>query len=463
MAVPVQIISGFLGAGKTTAIRALLCAARGQRVAVIVNDFGEAALDEAALDASEPFRIRNIPGGCVCCTAPEGFADALGAVLDEAPDRLLIEPTGLARPQDLIDTIRRCAHRDALELAPVVVLVDPHQLAALTERADTESLALLREQAEAADVVVANRIDLCSDEELAAMRRWAEALWPRPLAVHETRYGALPASALEWPEGEGARAVGRAASDAVHTPEHDPAGRGDSTHGFRARSWKWAPTATFSGERLARALERALAGEAGAPLARFKGIFRTLEGVSRLEVAGGVVHEEQSAFRRDSRADAIVRSAQTDALDTLGDWLEGAVLSERERRLDANRIEVVLPDGRVHGIDRARLLDVPDPMPDVSVQFPKRAGSAARIEALFAELGAPEQGSAVVVAGDGFASEPVALKVLRRGVLLHTLEGAPLPADEGGPFRLLIPEDASSTPISCANVKGVAKVVIRAE
>jgi DMSO/TMAO reductase YedYZ molybdopterin-dependent catalytic subunit len=67
----------------------------------------------------------------------------------------------------------------------------------------------------------------------------------------------------------------------------------------------------------------------------------------------------------------------------------------------------------------------------------------------------------VVVAGDGFASEPVALSVLREGVLLHSLEGAPLPEKQGGPFRLLIPDDASPEPVSCSNVKGVAKIVVR--
>ena len=106
MTVSVHLFSGFLGAGKTTAIRAQLGTFAGERVAIIVNDFGEAGLDEAALSEDEPFRITNIPGGCVCCTAPEGFVDALGAVLEGQPERLIIEPTGLARPQDLIDTIR---------------------------------------------------------------------------------------------------------------------------------------------------------------------------------------------------------------------------------------------------------------------------------------------------------------------------------------------------------------------
>ncbi|HEY5658852.1 MAG TPA: GTP-binding protein [Myxococcota bacterium] len=448
MAVPVQIVSGFLGAGKTTAILARLRARRGQRTAVIVNDFGEAALDEAALGEAEPFRITNIPGGCVCCTAPEGFAAALAAVLGEEPDLLLIEPTGLARPQDLIDTIRRCPQREAFEMAPTLVLVDPHQVAAAQARGDAETLALLREQAEAADVLVANRTDLCSASELEALRGFVEALWPRPLAVHETRFGALPEAAFAWPEGEGARAAGRERAPREHA-------HADSTAGFVARSWQWPPHAVFSRDRLRQALD-------GAPLARFKGIFRTLEGVSRLELAGETLHERQSAFRRDSRADAIARAADAATLERLGAALDAARLAEDELRLDANRIELVLPDGRVRGVDRERLLAAADPVPDVSALFPKRAGSAARVSALFAELGVPERGSAVVVAGDGFASEPVALDVLRQGVLLHSLDGEPLPPEAGGPFRLLIPQEASAQPISCANVKGVAQVVIRA-
>ena len=113
MPVPVHILGGFLGTGKTSAIRAQLAARPGERVAVIVNDFGEAGLDAATLEGAAPYKLTSIPGGCVCCTAPEGFVAALGAVLDEKPDRVWIEPTGLARPQDLVDTIRRSPHQDA--------------------------------------------------------------------------------------------------------------------------------------------------------------------------------------------------------------------------------------------------------------------------------------------------------------------------------------------------------------
>jgi len=457
MTTPVHVISGFLGAGKTTLIRAQLDARAGEKTAIIVNDFGEASLDAVALESRAPFALTNIPGGCVCCTAPEGFVDALGAVLAQQPDRLWIEPTGLARPQDLIDTIRRCSHRDAVELQPVLVLVDPRQLA--RNAADAELAALLREQAQAADVLVASRGDLCSEDELAAFRNFAAELWPAPLATIVSERGVLPVAALAWPEGEGARAV----RESVCGPEASHEGHGHSHHstaGFHARSWRWSRDVVFDRPRLVAALQQLVKDGDRLGLERFKGIFRTLEGVSRLEIAGGILHDRLTSFRRDSRADAIVRGDGT-ALTQIEHVLHGAVLSEEELHLDAEVIEVVLPDGAVHGIDRERLLALPDGVADISVRFPKRAGSAAQVSALFEDLGLPESGHAVVVAGDGFAAEPVALAVLREGVLLHTLAGEPLPAKQGGPFRLLIPEDASSQPVSCANVKGVAKIVVR--
>lgn len=457
--IPVQIVSGFLGAGKTTAIKAQLRARTGERVAIIVNDFGEAGFDAQELAEDEPFRITSIPGGCVCCTAPEGFVDALGAVLEQAPDRLIVEPTGLARPQDLIDTIRRCAHRDALRLAPTVVLLDPSQL---EKQGRSEAADLLRDQARAADVLVANRSDLCSPQELEAFRAFAGELWPGPLATHETRHGEIPTELFDWPEGEGARAPERS-SRPSHAHAHAHAH--DSTEGFEARSWRWSPDTVFSRERLVKALQGIAGGDL--PLARFKGVFRTQEGVSQLEVSGGVLHDRLTSFRRDSRADAIAGGDAAEleaALDRVGRLLEEAVLDESELDLDASRIEVVLPSGAVHGIDRDELLALPDGIDDVSSRFPKRAGAAARVSALLDRLGCGSEGQAVVVAGDGFASEPVPLTVLRKGVLLHSLEGEPLPEKQGGPFRLLIPEEAAPgpDPISCANVKGVAKIVVRA-
>jgi hypothetical protein len=178
-------------------------------------------------------------------------------------------------------------------------------------------------------------------------------------------------------------------------------------------------------------------------------------------VAGGVLHEELCAHRRDSRADAIFRGEDRQPLDEAGAQLEAAVLSASELEASAHEIEVALPDGRLLRVDRERLAALPDPVADVSSLFPKRAGSAARVGRLFEALGVGTAGQAVVVAADGFASEPVSAAVLARGLLLHSLGAEALPPQQGGPFRLLIPPDVPDAPSSCANVKAVARIVLR--
>jgi G3E family GTPase len=464
MTTPVHIVAGFLGTGKTTAIRHQLASRSGEKVAVIVNDFGEAGLDEAVLEGERSFAIRNIPGGCVCCTAPEGFVDALGAVLAEHPDRLIIEPTGLARPQDIVDTIRRSPHKDALALGPLVVLVDP---ARLGERSSQEEADLITSQAGIADVLVANRTDLASPAALARFDALAASLWPPPLSVHRTTRGRLPAAAFEWPADEGARLPRAADGSAValeRAPAH-PHGEAAQAHASTAahsvRSFRWSPETVFSRERVSRAALRASEGLAGAPLARWKGIFRTDEGVLLLEVAGGQMHEERSPFRRDSRLDVILVGGGEEAFARIANWLAGAALDDAERAARATRVELVFPSGRVRFVDREALLALPGGVADVSALVPKRSGAAARVRALLDAHHVPESGSAVVCAADGFASDPVPLGALREGLLVHSLDGAPLDAKQGGPYRLLIPEGVPDAPSACANVKGVVRIVLK--
>jgi G3E family GTPase len=455
MTIPVHIVAGFLGTGKTTAIRHQLASRRHEKVAVIVNDFGDAGLDEAVLSGEQSFAIRNIPGGCVCCTAPEGFVDALGAVLAERPDRLIIEPTGLARPQDIVDTIRRSPHRHALELGPLVVMVDPARLGTKSDE-EAELVAL---QAGIADVLVANRTDLASAEALARFDALAESLWPAPLSVHKTTRAQLPPEAFEWPADEGARIPRAVANDAhEHALEH---ALHASTSAHAVRSFRWSPDVVFSRERVSRAALRAAQGLAGAPLARWKGIFRTDQGVLLLEVAGGQMHEERSPFRRDSRLDVILEAGGEPAFARIANWLQGAVLSDAEREANATRIELVFPSGRTRFVERDELVALPGGVADVSALVPKRAGAAARVSALLDAHKANQQRAAVICAADGFASEPVPLAALREGLLVHTLDGAALDAKQGGPYRLLIPEGVPGAPSACANVKGVVRIVLK--
>lgn len=416
-------------------------------MALIVNDFGEAGFDDIALNEEDPFSVQNIPGGCICCTAPEGFSDALRAVLERNPDRIIIEPTGLARPQDLVDVILRPPLSSTLKLAPVVVLVDPAQLGS----ASKESKELVREQAEAADVLVANRIDLAEPEDLEEFDRWASSLWPGPMATHRTTFGQLPDEILDWPVGEGRRIPTGLTKAHTH----------DSIEGFVSRSWQWSPDEIFSYSRLQKVLATAVSDRENGELVRFKGIFRTQEGTSLLEIAGGTLHDRVTSYRRDSRADAIFQGTMESKLDSLEKGLEAALLADEERNLPVDRIQISPDKGKPSLVQRSKLTRLPDGVEDIGHIFEKRSGSAARLSSLWTELDLPDKGSAVIVASDGFATEPIPITALKSGYLLHSVKGEPLAADKGGPFRLLIPEATPGVPSSCANVKGVVKIVLR--
>lgn len=433
----IHLIAGYLGAGKTTTLLGLLRQLEGERVAVVVNDFGESAIDRALVDASG-LAIEEIRGACLCCTAPEGFAGTVASLLDgPAPARIFVEPTGLARPADLVDTLRRAPFADRIDLGPLVVVLDPHQLAG---PAGDE----VRAQAEVADVVVVNRTDLATPDELAAVDAWLEALWPPPIRVLRTSHGEIPLAALgggDRPE----RAL----------PAPDPR----HAHAYLAVSRSWPADAVFVRERLLASL-MALRGGAAGRAARFKGLLRTEEGVELFELAGDQLHARPSGHRTDSRLDLVLarEGARPEALDVL--------LAEALRRPDEaprdDVLELALPDGRRRVFARDDLSKLPGGVDDVAPLVPGRRGAAASLAAVFEAAGVDPGRAVVVVARDGFVTPPVPAAEVRSGWLLHGLDGGPLPAGQGGPFRLLVPGDAGPGG-PCANVKGVVRIAVRAD
>lgn len=437
MAVTVHVVAGFLGTGKTSVLRALLSDVGDEAVGVLVNDFGEAAIDQAVLaDASTS--VREIRGSCVCCTAPEGFVAEVKSLLGAgSPDRIFVEPTGIARPADVIDTLRRAPFADRISIGPLIVVVDAHQVGS------GQAPAHVVEQAAAADVLVVNRIDTASKTELEAVRSWSASLWPGPHAVVETSYGAVDRSVLAWPD------------PASRRKPRGPTQVTPADHPYSVRTLSWAPDVVFHRTRLIAALE-------SPQLVRAKGVFRTEEGTVLLQAAAGRVQEEPSPRRSDTRVDLIVEHGATGALEASSEALVAAILSGSELQALASRLEIALPDGRRRVFDRTALIGLPDPIGDVSVVVPGRAGAGARVWRALEAAGATRGAQAVVVAADGFVTEPVPLAVLREGILLHSVDGAPLPDDKGGPFRLLLPPGAADgVGGPCANVKSVVRIAIR--
>ncbi|MBA2321980.1 MAG: hypothetical protein H0V89_12595 [Deltaproteobacteria bacterium] len=404
--VPLHLVAGHLGTGKTTVLRNLLAALPDERIGLVVNDFGTAELDAGALAAAE---VRSISGACLCCTAPAGFAAAVKELLDAGVSRIFVEPTGIARPADLVDTLRRLPWRERFDLRPLIVVVDP-------ERLDDVRKA----QAEIADILVVNRTDLASAGSLAATSAWVSGLWPGPARVIATAFGEVPASIL----------------DPVPVPAFRPVPRPTPDETWSARTWTWPPETVLARRALLGALR-----ERG--LERAKGIVHTDEGFSALELAGGTIHEAATGWRRDSRLDAIARDPA--ALDALGAVLARAVVTEEA----SVGLEIVHADGRVVAWTPEALAAIPGGLDDVGTAVPGRTGPAAPISGLLGDA----EGLAVAVAADGYVSEPTAVDVLKTGYVAYDL--AP---EQGGPLRLLLPPGTGS---SCANVKSVVRIAVR--
>jgi G3E family GTPase len=159
---PVTVVTGFLGAGKTTLVNHWLARVPRGDVAVIVNEHGAVGIDGELLAARARVLIE-VSGGCVCCTTQAELVRALGDIAASAipPQRILIETSGAASPAGVLRALNACAQRHALALDGVVTVFDATRVEACLEH----ELAL--EQLGYADVVVLSRADACTPEALA--------------------------------------------------------------------------------------------------------------------------------------------------------------------------------------------------------------------------------------------------------------------------------------------------------
>ena len=205
--IPVTVVTGFLGSGKTTLIRQLMANPQGKRLAVLVNEFGAEGVDGAILrdcaDENCPSEnIVELANGCICCTVADDFIPTIEALLalPQRPDHILIETSGLALPKPLLKAFDWPAIRSRITVDGVIALADAEAVAAgrfapdpaavdaqrLADDSldhDTPLAEVFEDQIACADLILLTKADLAGEEGLAAARAAIAAEAPRVIPM----------------------------------------------------------------------------------------------------------------------------------------------------------------------------------------------------------------------------------------------------------------------------------------
>jgi G3E family GTPase len=294
-----NLITGFLGVGKTTAVIDLLRhKPPGSRWAVLVNEYGDVTIDGALIEGSSPdgVTVREVGGGCVCCASAPYLQVALHfLLLDAKPERLILETTGLGHPARLLDTLRH-DYRDRLDLRATLCLVDPADFA----RPEMRTNPVFVDQVQLADVVVMNKLDTASPELVADFQAWANGIFPPKLLIAGTTHGRLDPAWLDLTASDERLPVH---SEAHAHPERPPTAVGGQ-HG-----WIFPTTDVFDEDQLL-ALLGAFPG-----VIRLKGVFRVQDDWIAVNRTGSGLTTTPTAYRRDSRVEVFADSPDWDAFE----------------------------------------------------------------------------------------------------------------------------------------------------
>ncbi len=327
-AIPTNIITGFLGVGKTTAILHLLKhKPAGERWAVLVNEFGEVGIDGGFLrgrgNEEDGLFVHEVPGGCMCCTAGLPMQVALNKLLKQArPERLLIEPTGLGHPGEVLNTLAGEHYADVLDLRATLTLVDARK----SRDNRYTSHPTFNQQLAIADVIVANKADQYEPEDFPAlMDHLHNGIGSGDKPVFRVSDGALEPAWLEAAHGQPLddpihrdHAPLTSVPEAPKMPAEGYLSVDNEGEGFYSRGWVFEANRVFDAGKL-RALLRNIDAE------RIKGVFVTDLGVTAYNKADNVLTEAGLDDTLDSRIECI--SADRDALENLENKLLDCVIN----------------------------------------------------------------------------------------------------------------------------------------
>lgn len=307
--IPTNIITGFLGVGKTTAILNLLKNKPTiERWAVLVNEFGEIGIDGSLIAGQYQEQggvfIREVPGGCMCCAAGLPMQIALNQLLAKAkPDRLLIEPTGLGHPKEVLNVLLADHNRDVLQIQKCITLVDARKIA--DRRYATNDT--FNQQIEIADIVVANKSDLYVRNEVEQLRNYIKILKGHEPELVTTTQGQINTQLLQGISHTALML--ESGIDHLHpitesqTQEQEIPDCGylkieNSGEGYNSIGWRFSPDILFNKKLLYTWL-------CGLEVERMKGVFITEDGVFAYNIADATLTEFELDDCLESRVEII--------------------------------------------------------------------------------------------------------------------------------------------------------------
>ncbi|PMO48902.1 GTPase [Vibrio sp. 10N.222.52.B12] len=302
--VPTNILTGFLGVGKTTAILSLLKnKPENENWAVLVNEFGEIGIDGAMM-TDQGAMIKEVPGGCMCCTAGVPMSVGITALLRQNPDRLLIEPTGLGHPKQVVATLTSEQYQPYVDLKATIALVDPRNLSNEKYLSNKNFV----DQLDSADVVIGSKVDLCTSHDIDVFNDWVTDQTPSKVFSKLIHDGDLPIEVLDIERVHGS------ASSHIEAHHHDhahqepqfqlPPGEAfirkeNKGQGYFSCGWLFGAEYSFNFDQLFSMLSELTAE-------RVKAVMNTDQGCYAFNVANGVVSvNEMSLQGFESRLEVI--------------------------------------------------------------------------------------------------------------------------------------------------------------
>ena len=317
-ALPANIITGFLGVGKTSAILNLLGSKpEHERWAILVNEFGEIGIDGSLYSGQsseqEGVFIREVPGGCMCCMAGLPMQIALNQLISRAkPDRLLIETTGLGHPFEVLQTLSSSQYQEILSVQKVITLVDARKLSDARYR-EHETF---QQQVAIADVILANKMELYCDEDRAALEAFVQRYGTESVKLKYTTQGRVHPDMLTG-----------ASTHLVHEHEHEhestsnvlddePIPKGgyrqaiNRMEGFESIGWRFDASCVFNQTCL-------FAFITGLNVQRLKAVVITQSGVFAYNLAEDTLTEVELSDCLESRIEIIADMIHEDWLSQL--------------------------------------------------------------------------------------------------------------------------------------------------